>query len=79
MSSNSRPDVRLMAEIFEMEGVDFRVIVLVRNSRDTLLSMLSQRAFIRDFERAANMSESILRRDMVRSAFALVLHLFQYF
>lgn len=32
------PDVRIMAEVFESLGADFRVLLLLRNVNDTLLS-----------------------------------------
>ena len=55
-----------MAEVFESEGVDFRVLVLVRNAVDTLLSTVAHRAFTKDFAAAAALYETVLSRDMVR-------------
>ena len=61
------PDVRLMAEVFEHAGADFRVLVLLRNGVDTLISTVARRAFTKDFADAAALYESVLRRDVLRN------------
>jgi hypothetical protein len=71
------PNVRILAEMFELLGADFRIVVMVRNSHQIIRSVVDHRHFYADAAQASSMFTDVLE-EVLRQLGRLDKHFFTY-